>query len=268
MPFCRTHSVTGAPPREPWRWPEPYRTAVGRLVRFRYRLLPYLYTLAHEASRTGHPFVRPLCWPDGRGPAPAGADDRLWSSDDAYLLGDALLGGAGHPGGLRGAPGAAPGRRVVPLAGAAPHGAGDGAGLDTVERLVGTRTVELDTPPGQPLVLVRAGTVLPLDDGWAADGPPDDGRLAPGHGPRRPAVHCFASAGGVAAGGSYDDAGDGYGPGRVDRFNLAAGPSGPVLRWGRDGAYPAPGRLRVVVARAVRHPGDGRRVRGGGDRVA
>ncbi len=91
MPFCRTHSVTGAPPREPWRWPEPYRTAVGRLVRFRYRLLPYLYTLAHEASRTGHPFVRPLSWPDGRGPAPAGADDRLWSSDDAYLLGDALL---------------------------------------------------------------------------------------------------------------------------------------------------------------------------------
>ncbi len=247
MPFCRTHSVTGAPPREPWRWPEPYRTAVGRLVRFRYRLLPYLYTLAHEASRTGHPFVRPLCWPDGRDPVPAGADDRLWSSDDAYLLGDALL--------VAPATGEGRGSRPVPL----PAGewfrwralpamdAVDGAWADTVERLVGTRTVDLDTPPGQPLVLVRAGTVLPLDDGWAADGPADDGRLAPGHSPRRPAVHCFASAGGAAAGGSYDDAGDGDGPGRVDRFNLAAGPSGPVLRWGRDGAYSAPERLRVVV---------------------
>ena len=128
-----------------------------------------------------------------------------------------------------------------------PMEGGTGPGSTRWSGWSGHRRSSFDTPPGQPLVLVRAGTVLPLDDGWAADGPPDDGRLAPGHGPRRPAVHCFASAGEVAAGGSYDDAGDGHGPGRVDRFNLAAGPSGPVLRWGRDGAYPAPGRLRVVV---------------------
>jgi len=241
MPLCRTHSVTGAPPREPWRWPDPYRLAVGRLVRLRYRLLPYLYTLAHEASRTGHPFVRPLCWPDGRGAA--GDSDRLWAGNDAYLLGDALLVAPATSEGCETRSVLLPAgdwfrwRPVPALGDPSEH-------TDSAERLVGTRTAELDTPVGQPLVLVRSGTVLPLDDGWV-DGA--DGSLGAGHAARRPAVHCFASAQGTAQGGCYDDAGDGYGPGRVDRFTLTQGPSGPSLSWGRDGAYPAPERLRVVV---------------------
>jgi alpha-glucosidase len=175
------------------------------------------------------------------------SSDRLWSSDDAYLLGDALLVAPATREGCRSRPVPLPDGDWYRWRALPPMDTGDGDEVDTLERLVGTRTVELDTPAGQPLVLVRAGTVLPLDDGWAADGTADDGMLAPGHGARRPAVHCFASAEGRATGGSYDDAGDGFGPGRVDRFNLAAGPSGPVLGWGRDGAFPAPERLRVVV---------------------
>ncbi|HEX3947435.1 MAG TPA: glycoside hydrolase family 31 protein, partial [Acidimicrobiales bacterium] len=90
MPFCRTHSVVGSPNREPWRFPEPYRAAIGRLIRFRYRLLPYLYSLADEAGRSGRPLVRPLCWPAEEGAA-SSPDPGLWAVDDAYLLGDALL---------------------------------------------------------------------------------------------------------------------------------------------------------------------------------
>ncbi|MGH9091014.1 MAG: hypothetical protein ACRDZR_06500, partial [Acidimicrobiales bacterium] len=42
---------------------------------------------------------------------------------------------------------------------------------------------------------------------------------------------------------AYDDPGDGYGDHRLDRFRLAGG----TLRCEREGAYPPPGELRVVV---------------------
>ena len=91
VPFCRTHSVVGAPGREPWRFAAPYREIIGRLIRARYRLLPYLYTVAWEASETGHPVMRPLYWnPAGSSPAPDvdPPDDR---ADDQFLVGDDLL---------------------------------------------------------------------------------------------------------------------------------------------------------------------------------
>ncbi len=66
MPYCRTHSVRGVPPREPWCFGEPTQRIVAAWIRFRYRLLPYLYTLAHLASETGAPLIRPLWWPDRR----------------------------------------------------------------------------------------------------------------------------------------------------------------------------------------------------------
>ena len=36
--------------------------AVRAAIRFRYRLLPYLYSLHLEASLTGHPIIRPLVY--------------------------------------------------------------------------------------------------------------------------------------------------------------------------------------------------------------
>jgi alpha-glucosidase len=218
MPFCRTHCVLGSPPREPWAFPEPYRSAIGRLVRFRYRLLPYLYTLAHEAARTGHPLVRPLCWPSGRGP---------WS-DDTYLLGDALLVAPVTEGGAR--------TRSVTLP--------DGGWYrwrpfpeDVVSPVAGGGTVRLEAPLGEPVVLVREGSVVPLDDGEHG------GALTPGHEPALAAVHCFSREDGTAEGTCYDDAGDGHGPWRLDRFRLEGG----VLRWEREGDHPAPPALRVAV---------------------
>ena len=83
MPFCRTHCVLGSPSREPWRFPEPYRGAIDRLIRFRYRLLPYLYTLAYEASEHGAPLVRPLAWPEEVGEG-SSADPDLWQVNDAF----------------------------------------------------------------------------------------------------------------------------------------------------------------------------------------
>jgi alpha-glucosidase len=101
LPYCRTHSVLGAPAREPWRFEEPTRSTIISWLRFRYRLLPYLYTLAHQATASGAPLVRPLWWPSPAGNVGAAnvADgapaDPAWAthgdSDDAFFLGDALL---------------------------------------------------------------------------------------------------------------------------------------------------------------------------------
>ena len=89
MPYCRTHSVRGVPPREPWCFGDESRRIVAGWIRFRYRLLPYLYTLAHEASASGAPLIRPLWW-SGPGVPTPGAATGL-DADDAFLLGDALL---------------------------------------------------------------------------------------------------------------------------------------------------------------------------------
>jgi alpha-glucosidase len=250
-PFCRTHSVVGVPPREPWCWPEPVRTAVGRLIRFRYRLLPYLYTLAAEAAATGHPLVRPLAWPAAAGPA---TDPALWSVDDAFLLGPALLVG----------PVAEPGaeRRTVPLPAGRdwldwrPVPSGTGPAPGTGRRRAGGTIAEVAAPPGFPAVLVAAGSVLPLDEAWAEPGPDDAGprrgaagpgagagALDDGHRPRRLAFHCFPVADGTAAGTHYDDAGDGDGPGRLDRLTLAGG----RLEWSAEGEWPRPEAVEVVV---------------------
>ena len=83
LPFFRLHSSIAARPREPWHFPRPVQRAVARALRTRVRWLPYWYTCAWHATRTGEPLVRPLWWE-----APRRTD--LWAVDDAFLVGPAL----------------------------------------------------------------------------------------------------------------------------------------------------------------------------------
>ncbi|MHB8681051.1 MAG: glycoside hydrolase family 31 protein [Acidimicrobiales bacterium] len=238
LPFCRTHSVVGAPPREPWRFAEPTRSFVAEWIRLRYRLLPYLYALAREAAETGAPLVRPPWWPGAGAPG---------DEDGTFLLGDALLvAPVTEP--------AAEARRVE-LPDGDWHGwwAADESSARRVEAV-------LDAPAGRIPVLVRGGSIVPLDDGWASPagpcalggdasleripGPPDGG-----HAPRLLALHCWPDAAGDAMGHAVDDEGDGQGPERRDVFELTgATPGGTAtLRWRCQGEFPMPGRVRVVV---------------------
>ncbi|MEU4536062.1 TIM-barrel domain-containing protein [Streptosporangium sp. NPDC023825] len=79
-PLLRLHGTTS---REPWEFPEVEAEAVEAL-RLRYRLMPYIYTAAVEAARTGAPMMRALCvdHPD---------DPVAWQADLQYLLGRDLL---------------------------------------------------------------------------------------------------------------------------------------------------------------------------------
>ena len=64
--FFRSHSrkgddvwPSGDQGREPWRYPDPYQSAMRNCIQFRYKLMPYLYTLAYNATQTGEPMNTP-----------------------------------------------------------------------------------------------------------------------------------------------------------------------------------------------------------------
>lgn len=84
LPFCRNHSAMGTTRQEPWAFGEPYTRMCREAIERRYQLLPYLLTLAHEATVNGAPIVRPLSWVD-----PTHAESL--ACDDEFLLGDRLL---------------------------------------------------------------------------------------------------------------------------------------------------------------------------------
>ena len=233
-PFARTHSVLGAPAREPWCWPSPFAEQVAALIALRYRILPYLYTLAGEVAASGAPMLRPLWWGQPDVDVPERAEE-----PPAMLLGPDLLcviSGSTRdetialelpPGGWW---------RWRPLPGVA----GERPSPDV--RLTGGRRAEVDCVLGQPAWLARAGSILPLDDSWAHGEHPVGG-LRSDHAPGRLAFHVFPDADGRASGTYLDDAGDGYGPRRVDRLDLAEG----EMAWTSDGEHPRPSEVSVVV---------------------
>ncbi|MGD0378565.1 MAG: TIM-barrel domain-containing protein [Acidimicrobiales bacterium] len=241
MPYCRTHSVRGVPPREPWCFSEPTRTALAGWIRFRYRILPYLYTLAHLASETGAPLIRPLWWPGPSGEvegATGGVD-----VDDAFLLGDALLVAPVTEPGAR--------RRAVALP------PGSWTSLWNDDRADGAH---LEAPLERLPVLARAGSIVPFDDGWADPGGPcplagDAGigparrALALDHAPHLLAFHCWPDGQGGAEGVCIDDAGDGDGPARRDALRVEGACSGgsATWTWDRSGDFSSPDLVRVVL---------------------
>ena len=78
-PFFRLHAARWTKRREPWRFGEEVLEGVRRAMALRESLLPYLYTLAHRASREGKPLLRPLFLEGGP------------YTEEAFLLGEALL---------------------------------------------------------------------------------------------------------------------------------------------------------------------------------
>jgi len=83
-PFSRGHASKGTNQKEPWAFgPEVEKVAQTAMNR-RYRLLPYTYTLFHDASVTGMPVMRPLFFADVK-------DTSLRREEQAFLLGADLM---------------------------------------------------------------------------------------------------------------------------------------------------------------------------------
>ncbi len=88
-PLFRDHSTKGSLMQEVWVHGPEQEAIRRRYIETRYRLLPYIYTLADESSRTGVPMVRPIFleFPEVFTP-PSGGFANL---DTEFLLGPSLL---------------------------------------------------------------------------------------------------------------------------------------------------------------------------------
>lgn len=84
LPFARGHTGKGNIHKEPWSFGPAVEATCREALARRYRLMPYLYSVAREASETGLPIARPVFFADPRDPA-------LRSEDDAFLIGRDLL---------------------------------------------------------------------------------------------------------------------------------------------------------------------------------
>jgi alpha-glucosidase len=59
-PMFRNHTARDNTSHEPWAWGEDNEKLMRQFIRTRYRLLPYLYSVFHEATLTGMPVNRTL----------------------------------------------------------------------------------------------------------------------------------------------------------------------------------------------------------------
>jgi alpha-glucosidase len=169
QPIDRDHTEKGSADQEPWVGGPEHEAIRRSFIETRYRLMPYLYTLAEEASRTGLPVVRPLFleFPD------AAADrhplDVELAASAEFLLGpDLLIAPAPWPDQIEPYPIELPssdwydfwtGERI-PHPPTAPAVQADNRPIDpAAPPLTITAHPQLATLP----VFVRGGTILPIE---------------------------------------------------------------------------------------------------------
>jgi alpha-glucosidase len=141
LPFCRNHSAIGTIQQEPWAFGEPFESIIRRYLELRYRLLPYLTTLFHEAATTGAPVMRPLFWHY--------LDDLAAREiEDQFLLGRDLLVAPVYK------EGASARRLYLP--------AGEWFLFWSGERFQGPGWIEVRAPLDELPLLVHGGAILPL----------------------------------------------------------------------------------------------------------
>jgi len=200
LPFYRSHCSNNVEYRAPWTYGEPFLSIIRDFLNLRYHLMPYLYTLAWEASQKGYPLVRPLFWYHPH-------QMNLWDIDDAFYLGEALLICPILQAGAQ--------SRMVTL----PPGRWYSFWDDRV--LEGDRQVELAAHMNQIPLLVKAGSILPMDL------------------EKNLVLHIYPPVAGSSEYLLYNDAGDGCGEWRIDQFRIVRFEDGIELFWESQGDYPS-----------------------------
>ncbi len=192
LPMFRSHGTDA--PREIWNFGEPgtpFYDAIEKAIRLRYRLMPYIYSLAGGVWREDGLMVRPLLFdfPD---------DPRAVACSTEYLFGPSLLVcPVTEP--MLYAPGGKPLDRPQAWDCYLPAGC-DWIDFWTERRYAGGQAVRVDAPLDRMPLFVRAGAILPMVEGLQyADQAPD--------GPMELRVYPGADA----TFALYEDAGDGYG---------------------------------------------------------
>ncbi len=140
FPIMRSHSDLGTTARFPFLWGNDGEAAMRKALELRYQLLPYIYSLGHEAYSTGAPVMRPLVMEFP-------TDTTVANMTDEWLLGKGLLAAPLlNPGG----------KRNVYLP------AGTWYDYFNGDVIAGPKTIAVDKQLDEIPVYVRAGTILPI----------------------------------------------------------------------------------------------------------
>ncbi len=231
LPMFRAHGTDT--PREIWRFGEPgSRTyeALSRILRIRYRLLPYLYSLAGAVRFEASTMLRALVF-DFRD------DERAIRVEDQFMVGSALMvcpvtrpqyfGPGSRP--LAGVPES---RNVYLPDSGRWHDFWTGAVLE------GGRTIEAPSPLEIIPVFVRAGSILPWGPEVMHSGEATDEPLG---------IRIYPGADGEFS--LYEDSGDGWGceSGESSTIPLAWNEAESTLVIGRrEGSYPGLKARRIL----------------------
>jgi alpha-glucosidase len=146
-PFFRGHTMINTRDAEPWSFGEEVEQISRNYIKFRYQLLPYLYSLFHDAAKTGMPVQRSLAIDYAHD---ARVFDGLYQNQ--YLLGPHML--------------------VAPVESTKDMvkvflPPGDWYYLYTGKRYAGHAEIIVDCPIHRLPVFVRAGAVLPMQAAMA-----------------------------------------------------------------------------------------------------
>jgi len=229
LPFARAHSINVSTNHEPWAFGPECEATCRRALERRYRLMPYLYTLFHDATKTGVPVVRPAFFANP-------ADAALRDADDCFLLGVDVLVRCGVD------------QESVECA--SPLPAGDWRSFEPCPLPGGGRDPEL------PDLRFRAGSIVPLGPVMQhVDAAPLDPLTL---------VVC-PDADGEARGRLYEDQGDGHehenGIFRISTYTARREAHHLVIRLadeqGRMHRHPRRVEVVVVAKGGVIHTGHG-----------
>lgn len=203
------------------------RDGLTHYHRLRYRLLPYIYTLAAATHFEDATILRPLVMDFE-------SDKTVWGIDDQYLFGPSIMVAPVTEFQAR--------SRQVYL----PSGT-DWHDTRTRNRLTGGQTITAAAPRERMPLFVRAGAIIPAgpDVQWTGENP--QGPLT---------VHVFAGANGRFT--LYEDAGTdmGYARGEFARIPMDWNESSRTLTLGaREGSFPGMSETRQITV--ILHDGQG-----------
>lgn len=140
-PFMRNHSGKTSRRQEPWSFGEPWLSHIRTALEWRYRLLPYLYTLTHQASQIGLPPMRAMVLEFPH-------EVETQAQHDQFMFGEALL--------------VAPALRPQQRSRQVYLPQGHWTHLFSGQSYEGGRYLSTPTPYDQIPLFLRAGYALPL----------------------------------------------------------------------------------------------------------
>ncbi|MCB1128538.1 MAG: DUF5110 domain-containing protein, partial [Verrucomicrobiae bacterium] len=147
-PFFRSHSIKDNEQREPWRYGDYYGGLMRNIIKFRYQLMPYLYTLAHQSSVDGIPMNTPTVMHFQDDPG------THYQNDYDFMVGDNLLASGVYEQGAS--------QRWTYL----PAGT-DWYNFYTGEKLAGGNWAMQQAPLGRIPLYARAGAIVPMGPSMA-----------------------------------------------------------------------------------------------------